>query len=270
LASQLKLVGLGIQPITCAAHAWLNTISIPGVPACAQPSFGDLSGQATFAQFPTGSLDQIIGYFGSTTAGVLGITNCASALTYSTSTHLFGCNAAAGTLTEQKNTAGAGLSTSGNCDNTSTNASSPCQYALALTNATLQATPSNPTGTTSATGVMMGLGTTCKITPVYSGRVWVTFSGVAANSVATSSFIASVRFGTGTAPANAAALSGTTVGAGFAGTSTAAGQGTPFGGMGGIITGLTVGTAIWFDMGLSATPSGAASLTTLTCTAMEF
>lgn len=33
-----------------------------------------------------------------------------------------------GTVTEQKNTAGAGLSISGNCDNTSTNASSPCQY----------------------------------------------------------------------------------------------------------------------------------------------
>jgi hypothetical protein len=213
LASQLRLVGLGIQPITCAAHAWLNTISIAGVPACAQPSFSDISGQATLAQLP-------------------------SLVT----------------------TAGTGLSLTGG--GTTLN--------LALTNATLTATPTSPTGTTNSTGVMMGLGTTCKITPVYSGRVWVTFSGVAANSVATSSFIASVRFGTGTAPANAAALSGTTVGAGFAGTSTAAGQGTPFGGMGGIITGLTVGTAIWFDMGLSATPSGAASLTTLTCTAMEF
>ncbi|WP_036048708.1 hypothetical protein [Bradyrhizobium sp. Tv2a-2] len=35
-----------------------------------------------------------------------------------------------GTVTEQKNTAGAGLVTSGNCDNTSTNASSPCQFAV--------------------------------------------------------------------------------------------------------------------------------------------
>lgn len=38
--------------------------------------------------------------------------------------------AGSGTVTEQKNTAGAGLSTSGNCDNLSSNAGSPCQYQI--------------------------------------------------------------------------------------------------------------------------------------------
>jgi hypothetical protein len=274
LAAQLGRTGLLVQAPTlatiCAAHQWLNTISVGGVPACAQPSFGDISGQTTFAQFPTGSLDQAIGYFGSTTAGVLSITNCASALIYSTSSHTFGCNSTAGTVTEQKNTAGAGLTTSGNCDNTSTNASSPCQYALALTNATLQTTPSNPTGTTSGTGVMMGLGSTCKITPSYSGRVQIFFSGVGSNNTASDAWILLVKFGTGAAPVNAAAPTGTNIGAGTAGTSAIASAALPFGGIGGIITGQAIGTQIWFDIDLQAAVGGTASVSSLTCTAMEF
>jgi hypothetical protein len=40
--------------------------------------------------------------------------------------------AGSGTVTEQKNTFGYGLTSSGNCDNTSTNASSPCNAAVSL------------------------------------------------------------------------------------------------------------------------------------------
>jgi hypothetical protein len=43
--------------------------------------------------------------------------------------------AGSGTLTEQKNTFGNGLTSSGNCDNTSTNASSPCNAAVSLSTA---------------------------------------------------------------------------------------------------------------------------------------
>ena len=45
--------------------------------------------------------------------------------------------------------------------------------AQSLTNATQNTTPSSPTGTTSATQVMMGVGATCMVvyTPAYSGRV---------------------------------------------------------------------------------------------------
>jgi hypothetical protein len=42
-----------------------------------------------------------------------------------------------GSVTEQKNTASGGLVTSGNCDNTTTNASSPCNYALTTARQTL-------------------------------------------------------------------------------------------------------------------------------------
>jgi hypothetical protein len=33
----------GIESLTCATHQWLNTISIAGVPACAQPAITDLA-----------------------------------------------------------------------------------------------------------------------------------------------------------------------------------------------------------------------------------
>ncbi|WP_439398739.1 hypothetical protein ACRQ5Q_15225 [Bradyrhizobium sp. PMVTL-01] len=52
-----------------------------------------------------------------------------------------------GTVTEQKNTAGSGLTTSGNCDNTSTNSASPCQYSI---NAGV--VPGIATGTAAAAG----------------------------------------------------------------------------------------------------------------------
>jgi hypothetical protein len=34
----------GVESISCAAHQWLNTISIAGVPACAPPAITDISG----------------------------------------------------------------------------------------------------------------------------------------------------------------------------------------------------------------------------------
>lgn len=37
----------GVNSITCATHAWLNTISTLGVPTCAQPAIGDISGWGT-------------------------------------------------------------------------------------------------------------------------------------------------------------------------------------------------------------------------------
>jgi hypothetical protein len=59
----------------------------------------------------------------------------------------------------------------------------PLTIAQSLTNATVQA---SPTGTTfSTTNVMMGIGSSCKITPVYSGRVKLEIFGLATHSVAT-------------------------------------------------------------------------------------
>jgi len=93
------------------------------------------AGTVAITDLATGTQDTVIGYFGSTAASALAINNCSTALTYNTSTHVFGCNVGVGTgtVTEQKNTAGYGLTLSGNCDNTNTNAASPCNAVVALT-----------------------------------------------------------------------------------------------------------------------------------------
>lgn len=141
---------------------------------------------------------------------------------------------------------------------------------LSLTNATLQASPGNPTLTGSSTPVMMGLGSTCTLTPTYSGRVYVKFQGNVAASGTASTITYGVRFGTGTAPVNGAAATGTAVGANSViSESSTANLVSAFGGLGGIITGLTPGTAYWFDMVLGA-GSGNAMLTNISCSAMEF
>jgi len=176
-----------------------------------------------------------------------------------------------GTVTEQKDTASVGIAQSGNCDNTSSNASSPCDHHLALNNAVLQGTGGNPTGTTSSVGVMMGVGSSCKLTPVYSGRVKIEFYGQQYNSTAADASLSSIRWGTGTPPSNGAALSGTQVGGSIAITQPAGSGG--FGlslANGGIITGLTPGTAYWFDIGLTASGGGTATVANLSCNAMEF
>jgi hypothetical protein len=51
-----------------------------------------------------------LGYWGSTAVSALAVGNCANALTYSTSTHTFGCNTTAGTGTMTSATCGSGLS----------------------------------------------------------------------------------------------------------------------------------------------------------------
>lgn len=78
------------------------------------------AGSFALSDLPTGTQDTILGYFGSTAASALAINNCSNALTYSTSTHTFGCNATAGTGTVTSVACGAGLSggtitTSGTC-----------------------------------------------------------------------------------------------------------------------------------------------------------
>ncbi len=112
---------------------------------------------------------------------------------------------------------------------------------------------------------MMGLGSTCKITPVFSGRLHLGIHAQFANA-ATSQGTMSPRWGTGAAPANAAALTGTVVETSIVGIS---------GGIGsnirteGIVTGLTPGTQYWFDAGLAAS-TGTGSISSISCSGAEF
>ena len=70
--------------------------------------------------------------------------------------------------------------------------------------------PSNPTGTTSLTGVMMGLAGA--ITPAVTGKLRFTITGSGNNSTAGDGWIVQLRYGTGAAPANGGALAGATCG----------------------------------------------------------
>lgn len=126
------------------------------------------------------------------------------------------------------------------------------------------ASPADPTGTTSTTGVMMGLGAvvapnTASITPTVTGRVKATIVLNLTNSTATAGdgAKAQIRYGTGTAPANGAALTGTTIGSILTSVLERATandlQGVT---LVGVATGLTPGTAYWFDVSLAAIVGG--------------
>lgn len=131
--------------------------------------------------------------------------------------------------------------------------------------AVTQSAPADPTGTTNTTGLMMGLAGT--ITPTTT-RILVTISGTIANGTATNGAQVQIRTGTGAAPANAAALTGTTAGALVQFTQALAAQKVPFC-CSAIITGLTVGTARWIDVGLAAITAGTATITGVSITAHD-
>jgi hypothetical protein len=140
--------------------------------------------------------------------------------------------------------------------------------ALALTNTSVQASLATFSSFSSTTGVMAGYGASCKLTPTYSGRVKVTFSGNGFNTTAGQRFSVRPSFGTGTAPVQGDAARGTIIGQGTDGTSAGASSFVPFS-VGGIITGLTPGTNYWFDLDVFVT-SSAGSVQTPSCDAFEF
>ena len=77
-----------------------------------------------------------------------------------------------------------------------------------------------------------------------------------------------VRYGTGTAPTNGAALTGTQLGASQTFTALVAAQKDGFS-ITGIATGLTIGTAYWIDAAGNAVTGGTAAVTNITVTASE-
>lgn len=139
-----------------------------------------------------------------------------------------------------------------------------------INNATLQASPSNPTGTTSTTAVMMGLGGTCTITPVYTGRIKIEFIGQGSNTVSGDGWIHAIRWGTGTAPVNGAALTGTQVGTSIRIDTAGGGSFSAPMANSGIVTGLTPATAYWLDIALAQINGGTATILNVSCNAFEF
>lgn len=130
-----------------------------------------------------------------------------------------------------------------------------------------QASPANPTGTSDIGGKMMGLAGT--ITPVFTGRVLVTVTGTIFNATAIADGAqAQIRMGGGTAPANGDALAGTAVGSAAKYiASTTAGK-VPFA-LTAVVTGLTLATAAWIDIGLAAITGGTATIADVSISAVE-
>jgi hypothetical protein len=128
-------------------------------------------------------------------------------------------------------------------------------------------TPSNPTGTNSATGKMMGLAGT--ITPVITGRVLIIVSGTVANDTINKANSMMIHTGTGAAPANGDAPAGTGRGiTRLTGAHTAQNEEKAFV-LQALVTGLDLNEAIWIDVHLISVAGGIASLTNLTISAIE-
>jgi hypothetical protein len=123
-----------------------------------------------------------------------------------------------------------------------------------------------PAATSSPTAVMMGLGSAWFFTPSSTGKAMVIISGDAANSL-NGGFTYQIRYGTGAAPANGAALTGSP-GSATATNVPSTGFAVPFSTQF-VATGLALGTPYWFDLALAVFGSGAASLTNLTISALE-
>lgn len=142
---------------------------------------------------------------------------------------------------------------------------------LSLTNATYQ-TPSgsqlSPTGTTNTSPTMMGMGSTVKLTPVYSGRVTVMFNATG-TTAANNNLTVKGYYGTGTAPSNGAGVTGTQFGSTISTFEATTGAAIPSG-VSGTITGLTPGTAYWFDLAVNTSSSGTAVVNNVTASVVEF
>lgn len=126
----------------------------------------------------------------------------------------------------------------------------------------------SPTGTTSTSGVMMGMGGAATITPALTGTILITLSGSVLLSAAGSTMIQLVQ-GTGTAPANGAAPTGTVIGGEAQFEATSGTLFVPFS-LTAVVSGLTVGTAIWIDAEVSVSAGTiTAQLATVEITAVE-
>jgi hypothetical protein len=128
----------------------------------------------------------------------------------------------------------------------------------------LQSNPANPAGTSSTSFTMMGLGSTLKLTPNFSGTVIIKIDSEAKNTAGDGNGILfQIFYGTGTAPSNGSSTTGTQVGPTFEPDfwATPGGYATVGFGTNLKITGLTVGTPYWFDIALKSLGSGSSNAT---------
>jgi hypothetical protein len=120
------------------------------------------------------------------------------------------------------------------------------------------ATPSNPTGTTSSSLVMMGIGTTYE--PGVSGIIFAVITGQYGGASGNNNSIIPC-YGTGTPPSNGAAQAGTEFGAGAVPEFKGAGSSTtPYQFAFTDVLTLSAGTTYWFDLAMSSSGGGTVNL----------
>ena len=130
--------------------------------------------------------------------------------------------------------------------------------------------PAAPAATASLTLVMMGLGATCAYTPSVSGVVLVAVTGYLQVATAVASLQVGCRYGTGTAPVNGAAVTGTRFGALGDPQLRPAAVGVPTAFAFTEVLSLVAGTAYWFDLALlTGNAADAASVTNISMTFAE-
>lgn len=128
--------------------------------------------------------------------------------------------------------------------------------------------PSNPGGTTSATPVQMGLA--MSFTPKMTGKIKMTLSGYISNNTLSGVSVIQLSYGTGTAPTNGSAATGTQQGNGLAMQITGATvQACPFCQIW-YASGLTLYTAYWIDATVEDVGGiSSASISSLNCIVEE-
>jgi len=135
--------------------------------------------------------------------------------------------------------------------------------------ATAKGGPASPTGSASATLVMAGIGSSATITPTTTGFLDITFQGYFTSDTVGSGCQFNIRTGTGTAPANGAAATGTTQSsANSLGTVTVANtHQVPFTIR--AIGSATAGVANWMDLAFRIVNAGTCTLASVSWTAVE-
>ena len=121
----------------------------------------------------------------------------------------------------------------------------------AVTASSVATAPASPASTTSTSQVMMGLGSTASwaFTPLNTGIVTVSVMGGFLTQTAITSCTIGGRFGTGTAPVNGAAVTGTSFGGNTVYQATSISHPSQFSILGRFS--LTPGTAYWFDLAVA-------------------
>lgn len=137
---------------------------------------------------------------------------------------------------------------------------------VALAYARATSAPGNPSSTVSAAAVMMGLAGS--FTPRVSGQVLMQTRHDVSNSVVGDGCVWQLQYGTGGAPANGAASTGTSAGSPGQLTEPAAGAVIPASSLG-MPGGLTLNTTYWYDLSLRAVTGGTCALFNITMVATE-